>query len=613
MTRHKIRISIFVFIAAVALLVTSFLLPYVPAQAADTPEYWAVIVGITDYQYINDTYYAADNAEETYEIFSPAWGVDHTQLLTDSQATKADILGAIAWMASNANPEDTVLFVFSGHGDTGGYICPYDTYIPDDTMISATELANAFMQVKANKIAIILDSCYSGAFRSALSGIGRVVLLATTPYELGWETSALHNSVFIYFLLEAIENYDSTDTNHNLELSAEELFYYAGPKTSNYEILNLFESIQHPVLDDRYPGELSLLAIFALDINIDIPADVGIFTLDGANYPLVSGTHFLIPGVMHTLTVPQIVDPGSGTRYVFASWSDGETTYTRLISKGTYGVNYDKEQLLTITSAYGDINGDGWYKDGVLASFSITRYVETSDTRHYFTGWSGDFTGEYFTGTLIMDSPKTVIANWRHEYLLSLDSAYGSLAGAGWYSEGSIAEFSVTPDYIETSDTRRYFTGWSGDYTGPSLTVSLVINSPKTMTANWRSEYLLTVNSEYDEPTGAGWYNEGDVASVSLTQEEGFLVRHHFIGWSGDVTGLESSINVTMDSPKVITALWQTDYTYLYILISIVVVAGVVIVTIIVLIRRKRATPNLPAANPPPPPPPPTSGSGMLK
>jgi hypothetical protein len=605
MKRHKIRISIFVFIAAVALLVTSFLLPYVPAQAADTPEYWGVFVGISDYLYANDLAYAAKDAEETYGIFSPAWGVDHTQLLTNSQAKKADILGAIAWMAANANAEDTILFDFSGHGSSGGYICPYDTYISYDTLISSAELANSFEQVKANKIVIILDSCYSGAFRSALSGIGRVVLLATTPYEVGWETGELHHSVFIYFLLEAIEKYGDTDTNHNLELSAEELFQYAGPKTSNYEILNLFPSIQHPNLDDHYPGDLSLLAIFALDINIDIPSDVGVFTLDGANFPLASGTYFMIPGVMHTLTVPQIVDPGHGTRYVFASWSDGETSYTRLISKGTYGVNYDKEQLLTITSAYGDFQGAGWYKDGALASFSITPYVETSDTRYYFTGWSGDFSGEYFAGTLVMDSPKTIIANWRHEYLLSLDSAYGSLTGAGWYSEGSIAEFSVTPDYIETSDTRHIFTGWSGDFTGPSTTVSLVINSPTTVTANWRSEYLLTINSEYDKPTGAGWYNEGDVASVSITQDEGFLVHHYFAGWSGDFTGSESSISVTMDSPKVITALWRTDYTYLYILISIVVIVGVVVVTVIVLVRRKGATPSLPAATPPPPPPPP--------
>jgi len=591
MKKRMIKTPIFVFIALVALLVTSFILPCVPAQAADTPEYWGVIVGITDYQYINNTHYGAENAQEIYDIFSPAWGVDHTRMLTNSEAGKADILDAIAWMADNANADDTVLFDFSGHGDKGGYICPWDTYISDNTMISSAELASAFQQVKANKIVVILDSCYSGAFRNALSSLGRVLLLATRSDELGWETSALHNFVFTYYLLQAIEKYGDSDTNHDLELTAEEIFKYAGPSTTSYETLNLFASIQHPMLDDHYSGGLSLLAVFVFDINIDIPSNAGVFTLDGASYPLSPGTHFVIPGAMHTITVPQIVDPGSGTRYVFSSWNDGETSLTRLISKGTYGVNYDTEQLLTISSAYGEFQGAGWYKDDSTAGFSIVPYIETSDTKHYFTGWSGDFTGDSSTGSLVMDSPKTLVANWRNEYLLSLDSTYGNLTGAGWYNEDSVAQISVTSDYIETSDTKYYFTGWTGDYTGLEPTAQLIIDSPKTITANWRSEYLLAINSEYGKTTGVGWYQAGETAHISVTLEEGFLIHHSFVGWSGDFTGKDSVTGITMDSPKVITAVWQTDYTQLYILITIVVVVAAVIIITVVLVRRKSATP----------------------
>jgi hypothetical protein len=587
MKKRLIKIPIIFFVTLVV-LVTSFILPSIPAQAVDTPEYWGVIVGITDYQSINDTHYGAENAREIYDIFGPAWGEDHTRMLTDSEARKADILDAIVWMADNADADDTVLFDFSGHGSSGGYICPYDSAAPYSSLISSAELVSAFQQVKANKIVIILDSCYSGAFRNALSGLDRVLLLATRPDEVGWETSILHNFVFTYYLLQAIEKYGDSDTNHDLELTAEEIFQYAGPLATDYEILNLFSSIQHPMLDDHYSGGLSLLAVFVFDINIDIPSNAGLFTLDSVSYPLLPGTHYVIPGAMHTITVPQIVDPGNGTRYVFTSWNDGETSLTRLISKGTYGVNYDTEQLLTIVSDVDGTQGAGWYKNNSIASFSVVSYIQTPDTRHIFTGWSGDYTGTSLIGSLVMESPKTITANWRHEYLLSINSAYGSLTGAGWYSDGSMANISLASNLIETSDTRHIFTGWSGDYTGGDTTLSLLMDSPKTVTADWRTEYLLTLKSEYGTAVGAGWYDEGETVNISIAPEQGFLVRHIFVGWSGDFTGTDSRAAMSMNSPKVIYAIWRADYNQLYILIGIFVFVTGAVVAIIAFVRRRR-------------------------
>ncbi len=574
------KISLAVFIALVTFLITTFVLPCAAAQAASTPQCWGVFAGVSDYRTINDLRYCDDDARELYGAFSPVWGTSNTRLLVDSQASKSGLLSAISWMAANADADDTVVFTFSGHGSSAGVFCPWD-YSSTSTGISTSELANALNAVQAGKIIVVLDVCYAGQFQASLSRNGRILMFACRSYELSYETSVFQNGVFGYYILRAISNFDTVDTNHDYELSAEEIATYANPLTTGYI------SAQHPVLDDQFIGSLALLVKFLFTTNTNLPAGATILTVDGVNYTTIPGAKLWIPGSTHTVSVPQIIDKGTGTRYVFTQWSDGTTSVTKIVSKGSYTANYDIEQLLSIISAFGNPTGAGWYKNGATSSFSVTSYIETTDTRHYFTGWSGDFTGTSASGSLLMIAPKTVTANWRHEYLLSLTSAYGNPQGAGWYREGETASFSVT-SYIETTDTKHYFTGWSGAYSGTSSSSSILMGAPKVINANWRHEYLLTLNSEYGAPTGAGWYREGQVAGVSVEPVQGFIIRHIFNGWSGDLTGTSETSSVNMNAPKVVTATWRTDYIQLYILIGGVVVLGGIIATVVIVVRRNK-------------------------
>lgn len=648
------RVSIAVFIALALFLVSTFALPCLPAQAAATPECWAVLVGVSDYQsvYVNDLDYCDDDAQELYNALSPVWGASHIRLLKDSQATKANILSGISWMASNADASDTVFFSFSGHGRVGGWLCPYDTspynYNYD---IHANQLADAFWWVNAGKTVIILDICHAGAFQYYVSHSGRVIIMACRADEESEERYALQNGVFTYAILRALAEFDAADANHDYELSAEEVAAYANLLTTQYI------STQHPVIDDGYSGELALMAEFVFDMNTSLPAGTNILTIDGANYTSAPPPLLWALDSQHTITVPQFLDSGSGTHYFFHSWSDGGTSATIVISKGAYTAIYDKEYMLTVLSAfgepqgtgwydeggtahisvtplielpdtkhiftgwsggytgtepaaslvvnapatvtanwrneyllsvnsdYGNPGGDGWYQEGDTAEFYVTPFVELTDTRHYFTGWSGDYSGTDSIASLPIDAPKTVDANWRHEYLLKVNSEYGSPTGAGWYKEGETAQFSVTP-YIELPDTKHIFTGWSGSYTGTEAAASLSINAPKTVTADWRHEYLLKINSEYGSPTGAGWYKQGEQVPVAVEPVQGAIVRHIFTGWSGDLTATQSSTTVSMGSPKEITANWRTDLMQLYLLIGGVVVV-VIIIAIIVSARRR--------------------------
>ncbi|MGD9118870.1 MAG: peptidase C14, partial [Dehalococcoidia bacterium] len=157
----------------------------------------------------------------------------------------------------------------------------------------------------------------------------------------------------------------------------------------------------------------------------------------------------------------------------------------------------------------------------------------------------------------------------------------------GWYDEDSDATISI--ESIQEPSVRRNFTGWSGDYTGNEETVSFVMGSPKTVKANWQSEYLLTIESAYGEPGGAGWYDEGSTTTISVRESVGVLVRHLFTGWSGDVTSGAPTAMLVVDSPVKVTAEWRTDYTYLILLIvGVVVIIGILATTIIMLRRHSK-------------------------
>ena len=426
MRKLSSKISIAVFLALVSFLIAAFALPAMPAQADSTPECWGVFVGVSDYQYISDLSYCDDDARDLSNILSPVWGSSHVTTLIDSQASKAGILDAIDWLADNAGAEDTVLFTFSGHGSSLGYICPYNalaySYAND---ISTTELANAINEIAAGKIVVVLDSCFAGKFQSSLSSNGRVILMACASSELSWDSPSKRNGVFSYYVIKALEEFDIVDANGDYELSAEEIAQYANPLTT------VDKSTMHPVLDDRYSGQLALLAKFVFKMNLYLPLGTVVLTLDGNEYKTIPSPMIWVPGVSRTMTVPELIDMGKGTRYVFTKWDDGSVTATRIITKGSYTANYDREHFLKVISAFGETGGDGWYKEGDTAGFSVTDYIELPDTKHIFTGWSGDYTGTEAIASLTMAAPSTVTASWRHEYLLTLNSEYGTLTCAG--------------------------------------------------------------------------------------------------------------------------------------------------------------------------------------
>jgi uncharacterized repeat protein (TIGR02543 family) len=81
------------------------------------------------------------------------------------------------------------------------------------------------------------------------------------------------------------------------------------------------------------------------------------------------------------------------------------------------------------------------------------------------------------------------------QHYLTVMSPYGLTSGPGWYDAGSMASFSISATSLPESGlmgmfgVKNIFDGWSGDSTATSPNATIVMDSPKTVTALWRKDY----------------------------------------------------------------------------------------------------------------------------
>ncbi|MEM3590861.1 MAG: hypothetical protein QW702_02010 [Candidatus Bathyarchaeia archaeon] len=90
--------------------------------------------------------------------------------------------------------------------------------------------------------------------------------------------------------------------------------------------------------------------------------------------------------------------------------------------------------------------------------------------------------------TVTMNAPHTITFNYTIQYYLTVKSEYGNPQGEGWYDANSKATFSVSPTAIGFL-IQQVFTGWSGDSTATSPSATIVMNGPKIVIANWKTDY----------------------------------------------------------------------------------------------------------------------------
>jgi ribosomal protein L40E len=128
-------------------------------------------------------------------------------------------------------------------------------------------------------------------------------------------------------------------------------------------------------------------------------------------------------------------------------------------------------------------------------TISVQDVVSIDDsTRLRFDHWTDGITTTNRFVTLEDDMQFEVI--YVRQFLLNLTSPYGNATGGGWYDQESSATFSVVAiqpmsGLFGLLGGKYVFSNWAGDSTSTAPNASVIMNGPKTVTAQWRADNTL--------------------------------------------------------------------------------------------------------------------------
>jgi hypothetical protein len=141
--------------------------------------------------------------------------------------------------------------------------------------------------------------------------------------------------------------------------------------------------------------------------------------------------------------------------------------------------------------------GDEWFDVGSDITITVSNKENpgSPDTRQQIASWSldnskrpvGSEVGSSFTAPIKVASAHQVKFESQTQYYVRVVTDQGTKSGEGWYDEGSIATVSIDNDDLFTV---YMFDGWDDTGMQPGeKTGTLLVDSPKTLTAKWSPDY----------------------------------------------------------------------------------------------------------------------------
>jgi serine/threonine protein kinase len=200
--------------------------------AYGTGKRWALLVGIDTYDdehhygklrlCVRDVYAIRQQLEASG--FEP----DRMRVLTDElddPPTREHILTTLKSLADNTEPNDLLLFYYSGHGDTvddESYLVARNSQrlVLSDTGVRLARIKDILEEAPARAKVIVLDACHSGANIKGIKGgepmpadflrrvfeeaEGMAIMASCKQGQVSYEWKELEGSVFTHYLLEAL-------------------------------------------------------------------------------------------------------------------------------------------------------------------------------------------------------------------------------------------------------------------------------------------------------------------------------------------------------------------------------------------------------------------------
>lgn len=252
--------------------------------------------------------------------------------------------------------------------------------------------------------------------------------------------------------------------------------------------------------------------------------------------------------------------PAAGSAFV--SWSGVSSATTPTISvtmdgNKTLTANFKRLRTLSLV-----VTGQGIvtrtpdaasYLDG-----SVVQLTAKASSGWQFVGWTGAVNGLTDRVSITMDADKYVGALFLQ--LFTVSSSVEGNGAVSWepvqatYLDGTVVQ--LTAQAAEGWQ----LTGWSGAASGSAASVSLTLDADKTVTATFKQLFAVSTKVEGQgtvalDPAETS-YLDGTTVSVTAA-----AAGYRFTGWSGDLSGTNSPVNLVVNGHKTVTANFSAVWT----------------------------------------------------
>jgi hypothetical protein len=295
-------------------------------------------------------------------------------------------------------------------------------------------------------------------------------------------------------------------------------------------------------------------------------------------------------------------------RFVFTSWSGDVTGSTRPVSitmdgNRTITANYKTQYAVTFTQTGSAVAPTVTYTADIdpteTVPFTVWVKAGTEITYTYQDIVSGASGVRYVLTSVAPSSPQTVTGpltisgTYQTRYYLTVNTNPAevltlnpaAVSGQGWYNSG----FTATVDAVQNvdkvaGDSRYDFKSWTGAApTGVGNQATVLMDGPKTATANYQLQYKITFvqsgvgsdfagtvviidSTNYGRDSVSFWWDSGSSHSFAFQSPLVVTVNGKQYVWTS-TTGLSTlkSGSITVSSSGSVTGNYKTQY---YLLVS---------------------------------------------
>ncbi len=291
-------------------------------------------------------------------------------------------------------------------------------------------------------------------------------------------------------------------------------------------------------------------------------------------------------GAMATYPLAVQTTPVSGKVYVKGvSW--GQAPQTKRVKPGQYEISFGDvegyvtppDQIVTVgldgatvTGTYEplysltvQLDGQGTVTPSqgqYVAGTEVTLKATPAEGWH-FVSWSGAATGSEPTKAITIAGDTEVTAHFAQNPVATFSlttevTGQGRVEPAtGTFEQGTVATVSAIPE------TDWVFVRWELDAAGTDPNVQIMFDADKVVRAVFQQGVYglhVTVEGEGTVEPPNGGYDAGDVVTLHATPADGW----HFVSWSGDASGTDPSVTLTINGNTSVTARFEENDPGLY-------------------------------------------------